>query len=193
MPVKTKVDKRKKPKQKQKQKQIVKTNVKVSVQSSGGSGGGGSSMPQPFTDRSGENVRLQNLIEQLARKVNVPVLVPNNMPITEQVRAPVYNPANDATTFKSIFKAPINFDEPISTGGVSQNSNRPTYEDIRGRYVIPPIDTTGMSGDEISQLMGGEFAEEQEFVIQPKPKKGGRTKGSKNKPKFVIAKSESKY
>jgi hypothetical protein len=50
-----------------------------------------------------------------------------------------------------------------------------------------------MSEDERSQIMGGEFAEEQEFVIQPKPKRGGGKKGSKNKPKFVIAESESEY
>lgn len=111
---KKKVDKRKKPKQKQKQKQIVKQNVKVTVQSSGGSGGGGSgspfpqSVPQPFTDRNGENVKLQNLVEQIARNVSAPVMVSNLMPIRQEYRAPRYNSANDAATLNDVYNDPIN-------------------------------------------------------------------------------------
>jgi len=126
--VKEKKDKKKKLKQKQKQKQVVKTSVKVNVQSSGGSGGGGSSMPQaipqPFTDRSGENIKLQSLIEQLARRVptriQVPVeaIVSNQMPIQQKFNAPEYNPVNDAKTLNNIFKAPINYDIPIELGNI---------------------------------------------------------------------------
>lgn len=114
MPVKKKVDKRKKPKQKQKQKQTVKQNVKVSVQSSGGSGGGGSgspfpqSVPQPFTDRSGENVRLQNLVEQIARNIKVPVMESNDLPIPTKYPAPRYNRENDAATLNDVYNDPIN-------------------------------------------------------------------------------------
>ena len=62
-------DKKKKPKQKQKQKQTVKQNVEVKVQSSGGSsGGGGGFIPSPFQDRTGENVRIQNLIDTIQRQ-----------------------------------------------------------------------------------------------------------------------------
>lgn len=102
-----------KPKQKQKQKQVVKQNVKVTVQSSGGSGGGGTSVPSAFSDRSGENVRLQNLVEQLSRKISAPV--------SSGVSAPAYNPANDADTFKSVFKAPINYNKPIELGNISSS------------------------------------------------------------------------
>jgi hypothetical protein len=62
-------DKKKKPKQKQKQKQTVKQNVEVKVQSSGGSsGGGGGFIPSPFQDRTGENVRIQNLIDTIQKQ-----------------------------------------------------------------------------------------------------------------------------
>lgn len=109
---KKKVDKRKKPKQKQKQKQTVKQNVKVTVQSSGGSGGGGSSMPQsvpnPFMDRNGENVRLHNLVEQIARKISAPVMATDQMPIRQERLAPRYNPANDAATLNDVYNDPIN-------------------------------------------------------------------------------------
>ena len=114
MPVKKKVDKRKKPKQKQKQKQIVKQNVKVTVQSSGGSGGGGTgspfpqSVPQPFTDKSGENVRLQNLIQQISRKVRAPVMESNDLPIPTNYPAPRYNSSNDSATLNDVFNDPIN-------------------------------------------------------------------------------------
>lgn len=100
-----------KPKQKQKQKQVVKQNVKVTVQSSGGSGGGGSSVPSAFSDRSGENVRLQNLVEQLSRRISAPV--------SSGVSAPAYNPANDADTFKSVYNAPIDYNKPIELGNIS--------------------------------------------------------------------------
>ena len=104
--------KKKKPlKQKQKQKQIVKTNVKVTVQSSGGSGGGGapSFIPQMFRDTSGENQRLVNLVEQIAARV------PRQAAAAE---APVYNPANDASTRNAVFNAPINLNVPEQVGGV---------------------------------------------------------------------------
>lgn len=108
MPVKKKVDKRKKPKQKQKQKQTVKQNVKVTVQSSGGSGGGGSSMPQPFMDRNGENVRLQNLVEQIARRIPAPAMESNLLPVRTNFPAPRYNPANDAETLNDVYNDEIN-------------------------------------------------------------------------------------
>ena len=70
--------KQRKQKQKQKQKQIVKTNVKVNVQSSGGSGGSSmpSSIPQQpyytippqFKDISGENVKLNNIIDTMKKQ-----------------------------------------------------------------------------------------------------------------------------
>jgi len=97
--VKGKKDKKKKLKQKQKQKQIVKTTVKVNVQSSGGSGGGGSSIPQPFMDKSGENIRLQNLIQQLTKQpIQVPVQIPAQIPVQFQAPAKVPAKKNERIT-----------------------------------------------------------------------------------------------
>lgn len=145
---KKKVDKRKKPKQKQKQKQIVKQNVKVTVQSSGGSGGGGSSMPQsvpqPFMDRNGENVRLHNLVEQIARKVSAPAYDNTLLPIRSKLPAQRYNPANDAATLNDVYNDPI-----FNTDGF-----------------------TAVNGEKI----GG---------------KGGRPKGSKNRPKIIATPVQS--
>lgn len=112
-----------KPKQKQRQKQIVKTNVKVSVQSQGGSGAGAapSFIPQAFSDRGGENVRLVNLVEQLARSgrslVEEPIRI--KAPIrSTPMENPEYNPANDETTVRGVFNAPINTNIPVVMGGV---------------------------------------------------------------------------
>jgi hypothetical protein len=84
---KTKKDKKKKLKQKQKQKQIVKTNVKVNVQSSGGAGAGTSGyVPYQFQDRTGENMRIQNLIDTLQKQTSRPPVVP---PVVQEARPPV--------------------------------------------------------------------------------------------------------
>jgi len=74
---KTNKDKKKKLKQKQKQKQIVKTNVKVNVQSSGGAGAGAGYVPMQFQDRTGENMKIQNLIDTLQKQTSkAPVVAP---------------------------------------------------------------------------------------------------------------------
>lgn len=72
---KKKEKKQRKQKQKQKQKQIVKTNVKVNVQSSGGSGGSSIPSAQPhyiippqFKDTSGENVKLNNILDTMKKQ-----------------------------------------------------------------------------------------------------------------------------
>lgn len=115
------IEKKPKPKQKQKQKQIVKTNVKVNVQSAGG--GGGTTMPQAFGDRTGENVRLMNLVEQLSRTRETagaraalskaePISV-TDMPIKTKEEAPIANPSNDAATVAGVFNAPIDTAAPF--------------------------------------------------------------------------------
>jgi len=112
-----------KPKQKQRQKQIVKTNVKVSVQSQGGSGAGAapSFIPQAFSDRGGENVRLVSLVEQLARSgrslVEEPIRIKAPIRPTP-MENPEYNPANDMATVRGVFNAPINTNKPVVMGGV---------------------------------------------------------------------------
>jgi len=118
MPVKKKMDKKKKLKQKQKQKQVVKQNVKVTVQSSGGSGGGGSSMPQAFTDRSGENIRLQNLIDQLTRQ---PIQAPVAAPIAAPIAAPVQ--------FQAPAKAPAKPKQRITVIKQPAESIAPSFEE----------------------------------------------------------------
>lgn len=69
---KKKEKKQRKQKQKQKQKQIVKTNVKVNVQSSGGSGGTSTPSYQPippqFRDTTGENVKLNNILDTMKKQ-----------------------------------------------------------------------------------------------------------------------------
>ena len=75
---------KKRQKQKQKQKQNVKQSVEVKVQSSGGSsaGGGGGYVPSAFQDRTGENVRLQNILDVLQKsaKASAPVSAPAPVP-----------------------------------------------------------------------------------------------------------------
>lgn len=120
MPVKKKVDKKKKLKQKQKQKQIVKQNVKVTVQSSGGSGGGGSSVPSRFTDTSGENVRLQGLIEQLTRAIPAPVSIPVQQPVPLQFQAPAKVPKQRITVIKQPAESVTSFEEVSGKSQVRQ-------------------------------------------------------------------------
>ena len=142
------LEKKPKPKQKQKQKQIVKTNVKVNVQSAGG--GGGATMPQAFGDRTGENVRLMNLVEQLSRtretagaKVAIPVSIPVpisvpipvniNMPIKKLEEDQIANPSNDAATVAGVFNAPINTITPSDLAN-SIAKNRAYWQAINKQY-----------------------------------------------------------
>jgi hypothetical protein len=87
---------KKRQKQKQKQKQNVKQSVEVKVQSSGGSsaGGGGGYVPSAFQDRTGENVRLQNILDVLQKSAKASVSAP----------APVYVPP--PAPKKSLFSLP---------------------------------------------------------------------------------------
>ena len=113
--------KQKKKTTKQKQKQNVRQYVKVDVQSQGGSGGGGSSssLPQTFRDRSGENVVLMNLIEQLGKQFKQPQAQPQPQTIIQRIPPPIipyentYNPSNDLETINSVFNAPNNNDMSI--------------------------------------------------------------------------------
>jgi len=158
---KKKVDKRKKPKQKQKQKQIVKQNVKVTVQSSGGSGGGGSSqpIPQPFMDRNGENVRLQNLIEQISRKVRTTPMESNDLPIPTNYPTPAYRPSNDPETLSGVFQAPIDFGIPIAMGPPPKA--RKVYT-RKPKITIAPSESEGES----SPRMSSAFQEPQGYPSQ---------------------------
>jgi len=192
--------KKKRVKQKQKQKTSVKTNVKVNVQSSGGSGGGGSSQggytpevtrPAPYIPSAFQEARLANILDQIAKNVpvNISELVTTGRPIPEKAPPSGYNPRNDSEVLNSVFSPPLSFDAPYEIGGVSNANSRgaeralPNYEEVRRKFEIDPIDLTGLSQAEQSDILGGEFHPNQEFIIQPK--KGGRKKGSKNKPKKV--------
>lgn len=79
---------KKRQKQKQKQKQNVKQNVEVKVQSSGGSSAGGGSgyIPSAFQDRTGENVRLQNILDVLQKSAKASVSAP--VPVSAPAPAP---------------------------------------------------------------------------------------------------------
>ena len=148
--------KKQRPKQKQKQKQIVKQNVKVNVQSSGGSGGGGSSIPMPtrFMDTTGENVRLQNLVQQLIRQpqqavVPVAAPMPYNDPVIDYQEAIAkgklrameaeagnpyfegdsYRPSNDDVTLDDVFR-PSN----SNNNNIMENVYNSNLRDRRPKY-----------------------------------------------------------
>jgi len=189
MPIKKKVDKKKKLKQKQKQKQVVKQSVKVTVQSSGGSGGGGSSVPSRFTDTSGENVRLQGLIEQLSRRIPAPIAMPVEQPVLienpvempavfskprilqeERAKAKLEalyqsNSSNDDETVKKVFNAPNNNNNSISERIIADK--------------LQQIDPTGYEAnlDDIQEVfnsnLNNKFVDEadEEFVIYKKLEK----------------------
>jgi len=104
-----------KPKPKQKQKQNVKQIVKVNVQSTGGGGSGGASaIPPSFSNRTGENVALLNIIDQLKQSIRPPIQPPSQIPTrTEEQPEIPYDPVNDKETVNDVFNAPINNDETL--------------------------------------------------------------------------------
>jgi hypothetical protein len=94
---------KKRQKQKQKQKQNVKQNVEVKVQSSGGAGAGAGSgyIPMQFQDRTGENMKIQNLIDTLQKQTSkAPVVAPV-----------IPQPEREAKKFSEMFSRPT-FDLP---------------------------------------------------------------------------------
>lgn len=99
----------KKLRQKQKQKQ--QQNVKINV-TQGGSGGGGapiiipSQTPMQFRDTSGENVRLTGLIKDLENRI-----AGFKQPVA--IKEPISNPANDPITTRSVYNAPINYNDDL--------------------------------------------------------------------------------
>ena len=161
--IKSKKPKKKAPtvQRRQKQKQNVKQYVKVNVQTQGGSGGGGSSssLPQSFRDRSGENVVLMNLIEQLGKQFKQPQAQPQTIiqrvistPIERIDEIPVendYNPSNDFNTLNNVFNTPNNNDMSIGErlnedmqpqteailpySGLEDEANQETWEDIEAK------------------------------------------------------------
>ena len=149
MPPKKDIKKKKKPlKQKQKQKQIVKQNVRVNVQSSGGSGAGGTSsvpsmapspIPYNYFDRTGENVQIRNLVEEAVRRQAIPRVV--QLPAD----APIFEPANDATTFEAVFKAPSDLDRPLVAGvgavGESKKKGRPTGSKNKPKIIAYAVES----------------------------------------------------
>jgi hypothetical protein len=88
---------KKRQKQKQKQKQNVKQNVEVKVQSSGGAGSSPGFIPSQFQDRTGENIRIQNLIDTLQKQTSKAPVIPQ--------------PEREAKKFSEMFSRPT-FDLP---------------------------------------------------------------------------------
>jgi hypothetical protein len=66
------------------------------------------SLPQPFMDRNGENIKLQNLLEQINRKIEPTNFDNTLLPIRSKLPAQRYNPANDAATVNDVYNDPIN-------------------------------------------------------------------------------------
>ena len=146
--------KKQRPKQKQKQKQIVKQNVKVNVQSSGGGGGSSIPMPTRFMDTTGENVRLQNLVQQLIRQPQQAVApvaapMPYNDPAIDYQEAIAkgklrameaeagnpyfegdsYRPSNDDVTLDDVFR-PSN----SNNNNIMENIYNSNLRDRRPKY-----------------------------------------------------------
>jgi len=203
MPPRTKSSKKrevkpKKPKQKQKQKQKQQQNVKINVTQGGSGGGGGAPIiippqtPMQFRDTSGENIRLTGLIKDLENRI-----AGFKQPVA--IKEPISNPANDPITTRSVYNAPI-----TNTNTISENIMREiappsiprnppvkvppvfdepiTYNDTLGEEVV-----RGVMGDMINEVESRNAdAPNFEVVLVDEPKKkkrGGRQKGSKNKPK----------
>jgi hypothetical protein len=209
MPPKTKGSKKrevkpKKPKQKQKQKQKQQQNVKINVTQGGSGGGGGTPIiippqtPMQFRDTSGENVRLTGLIKDLENRIagfKQPIAI--TAPIA--IKEPVSNPANDPITTRSVYNAPITYNDDlreeimreIAPPPIPRNPpvevptgfNAPiTYNDTLGEEVI-----RGVMGDMINEVetrnAPAPSFEEPVVVEQKRKKTGGRKKGVPNKPK----------
>jgi hypothetical protein len=203
MPPRTKSSKKrevkpKKQKQRQKQKQKQQQNVKINVTQGGSGGGGGAPIiippqtPMQFRDNSGENVRLTGLIKDLENRI-----AGFKQPVA--IREPISNPANDNITTRSVYNAPINYNDdlreeimrdikppPIPKNPpveVPTGFNEPiTYNDTLGEQVI-----RGVMGDMINEVEGRNTpAPNFEVVLideRKRKKTGGRKKGVPNKPK----------
>lgn len=134
--------KKQRPKQKQKQKQIVKQNVKVNVQSSGGSGGGGSSIPMPnrFMDTSGENVRLQNLVQQLIRQPQQLIRQPQQAVVPVAAPMPYNDPVIDYQ--EAIAKGKLRAMEAEAGNPYFEgDSYRPSNDDVTLEDVFKPANS----------------------------------------------------
>ena len=204
MPPKTKSSKKrevkpKKPKQKQKQKQKQQQNVKINV-TQGGSGGGGAPIilppqtPMQFRDTSGENVRLTGLIKDLENRI-----AGFKQPIA--IKEPISNPANDNITTRSVYNAPITYNDDLREEIMRDIKPPPIPKN-------PPVEVPSGFNEPITynddlveqvsrRLMEKELNEMEARRNMPMPSFGvelveetptqssrrGRPKGSKNKPK----------
>lgn len=199
MPPKTKSSKKrevkpKKQKQRQKQKQKQQQNVKINV-TQGGSGGGGAPIiippqtPMQFRDTSGENVRLTGLIKDLENRI-----AGFKQPVA--IKEPISNPANDPITTRSVYNAPINYNDDLREEIMRDIKPPPIPKN-------PPVEVpTGFNTpitynddlvEKISRRIMGKALNEMEarrnmpmssFGVEERKSRGGRPKGSKNKPKL---------
>jgi hypothetical protein len=173
----------KKPRQKQKQKQKQQQNVKINV-TQGGSGGGGAPIilppqtPIQFRDTSGENVKLTGLIKDLENRI-----AGFKQPIAT---APIVNPANDPITTRSVFNAPITYNDDLAEEVLREitelertNKNKPVKIPAGFNTPITYNDTLGEQVAREQEPPDVEF----ELVAETPKSKRGRKKGSKNKPK----------
>jgi hypothetical protein len=157
-----------KPKQKQKQKQNVKQIVKVNVQSTGGGGSGGASaIPPSFSNRTGENVALLNIIDQLKQSIRPPIQPPSQISTRTEGQPEIpYDPVNDKATVNNVFNAPNNNDK---TTWEAKTQGRPKLtEEEKQRKVLVKEEAKAIAKNEALQKLG---QKEYEKVLEAENKK----------------------
>lgn len=121
-------------KKSQKIKQIQKVNVQVT---SGGGGGGTAApapfIPQQFRDTSGENVQLLNLVKSVSDNLARGNIL-GKAPVFAAPEVPP-NPANDASTTKAVFNAPITYNDDLAEEVVREITK---IESARNTPAKPP-------------------------------------------------------
>ena len=121
-----------------KKSQKLKQTQRVTVNITSGGGGGGSTAPTPFIpqqfrDTSGENVPLMNLIKSVSDNLARGNIL-GKAPVFAAPEVPP-NPANDASTTKAVFNAPITYNDDLAEEVVREITK---IESARNTPAKPP-------------------------------------------------------
>ena len=179
-----------KPKQKQKQKQNVKQIVKVNVQSTGGGGSGGASaIPPSFSNRTGENVALLNIIDQLKQSIRPPIQPPAQISTRTEGQPEIpYDPVNDKTTVNDVFNAPINNNDTTWEQAIKKGGRPKLSEEEKLRRAQVEEEAKAIARNEALQKRG-EQAYQKELEAELSKKEqisgGGKKKNKSTKSKGV--------
>ena len=173
-----------KPKQKQKQKQNVKQIVKVNVQSTGGGGSGGASaIPPSFSNRTGENVALLNIIDQLKQSIRPPIQPPAQIPTRTQGQPEIpYDPVNDSATVNDVFNAPNNNNETTWEQAIKKGGRPKLSEEEKLRRAQVEEEAKAIARNEALQKRGQEayLTELDKQLTKKEQSSGGGKKRNKS-------------